>query len=142
MQLRAAANDLPDSTFARRLAVATCVLTALAVGGAIGVALSKPAPAAAARASYETVRTSNLRFAQFELDDYVKTAFPRWAASRPTGACPPNLIEVNAYQPRLHVVDPFGVPYHYTCKQGVFTVHAAGPDGEYDTADDYTSQVP
>jgi hypothetical protein len=142
MQHRAASSVLPDHAFARRLAVATGLLTAIAVGGAIGVALSRDAAPAARAASIETVRGWNLRLAQWEIDRYVELAFPRWAAGHPAGTCPKNLLEVNAFAPHLHAVDAWGMPYQYFCTNGAFSMRAPGADGVYDTADDLASKVP
>jgi hypothetical protein len=142
MELRHASSIVPDHTFARRLAVVTGLLTAVAIGGAVGVMISHDDTPAAAALPVETLRDHKLRYAQWEIDKYVELAFPRWAAGHPAGACPKNLVEVNAFVPDLHAVDRWGVPYQFFCTQGVFSVRAAGMDRAYDTSDDLASKAP
>jgi Type II secretion system (T2SS), protein G len=142
MELRHASSIVPDHAFARRIAVVAGLLTAVVIVGVVVVALSRRATPAMRTAPRETVRQEKLRHAQWELDEYAGIAFANWARQKPAGACPANLLAVNAYAPHLHAVDPWGQPYQYFCTNGVFSMRAAGADGSYDTTDDLASKVP
>ena len=139
MQLRDAVSPVPDQSFARKVAIATCLTTVIAVGGAIGVALSsRPA----ARMQAVPVVHYEIKLAQWELNTYVTEAFPQWAAANHETACPRDLLELNRHRVFLHAVDPWGSPYQFFCTNGVLSTRAAGPDGRYDTTDDLASAVP
>jgi hypothetical protein len=142
MELRHATSIVSDHTFARRVAVAIGLLTAVATFGVVGVAIARDESARAARTRDIAAKNWNqeqLRHTQWELDEYAGLVFTNWARNQPPGACPKNLLEVNFYAPHLHAVDPWGMPYKFYCTNGVLSLRAAGTDRLYDTADDLTN---
>jgi hypothetical protein len=154
MQLRDAVAAIPDHSFARRVAVATGITTAIAIGGAIAVICSssprerplpKQVPTLAIASMHggrpppATATPEALALANTELAVYAYETFPQWVVTNPDRACPRHLLELNAFAPSLHAVDPWGSPYQFVCGApygAVLTMRSAGPDRVFETADD------
>jgi len=147
--IRDAIAPEPDRPFAKRVAVATGVSTAVILMGA-AVALSRTPkhepplyttyndePAAAVVAS-----PAELSLVSVELNAYVHSAYLRWTSAFPKRECPTRTLELNHFVPALHAVDPWGTPYQFLCgKQFNVTgvrMRSAGPDHRFDTTDDIT----
>jgi hypothetical protein len=157
MLLRDAVTPHPEPKFARRIAVVVGATTALALAGTIVALLSAPTRSYALPAQTTTfasfepakryavvdAKPSDIAFARRELVTYASEAFPSWVVDNPARECPRHLLEVNAYFPTLHAVDPWGTPYQLVCGKRLYGVNfmtrSAGPDRAFDTADDLTS---
>lgn len=159
MLTRDAVASIPDPSFARRVAVATGVTTALVVGGALAVILCSsrtertvPIPKQVptiAIASFHAAppavaQPGEIAMAGRELFAYAYEAFPAWVATNPDRTCPRHLLELNYFDPELHAVDPWGTPYQLICGAQYgsgLSMRSAGPDRAFDTADDLSSET-
>jgi hypothetical protein len=76
---------------------------------------------------------------------YAFEAYPQWAAEHPDKECPAALAELREFTSFDSDLDPWGHPYRLMCgpslpptAKGV-AIQSAGPDGQFDTADDIRS---
>ncbi|MDQ3335390.1 MAG: hypothetical protein M4D80_09515 [Myxococcota bacterium] len=154
MQLRDAVTPIPDHSFARRVAVATGITTAIAIGGAIAaIAASSPRPlpspkqlptlaVASMYGGPAEAQPADIALANHELHAYAFETYPSWVAANPDRECPRHLLELNHYAPTLHAVDPWGSPYQLICGKQygrVLSMRSAGPDRLFDTTDDLST---
>jgi hypothetical protein len=158
MMQRDAVAPVPDHSFARRVAIATGITTAVVIGGAIAaISTSSPRPVeipeqvpTLAIASVHgadlppiPVTPEALALANTELAAYAFETFPQWVVTNPDRTCPRHLLELNAFAPSLHAVDPWGSPYQLVCGEAygaVLSMRSAGPDRTFDTADDLSTR--
>jgi hypothetical protein len=154
MQLRDAVAPIPDPSFARRVAVATGITTAIAIGGAVAaicsaspraVPIPKQLPTLAVASMYAgpaVAQPAEIARANDELRVYTYETYPSWLANNPDRRCPRHLLELNYYAPSLHAVDPWGSPYQFICGEqfgSMLLTRSAGPDRMFDTADDLST---
>jgi hypothetical protein len=80
-----------------------------------------------------------LGLARYELFAYAEIAYAKWKEAT-NRTCPDRLLQLNAWLPSLHAVDPWGRPYQFLCgaQHGVtgIRLRSAGPDHLFDTDDD------
>jgi hypothetical protein len=85
------------------------------------------------------------RAAAIDAKQYAFEAYPQWAMEHPDTACPGALAELREFTSFDSDLDPWGHPYRMMCgpslppgAKGV-AIQSAGPDGQFDTADDVRS---
>jgi hypothetical protein len=85
------------------------------------------------------------RVAAHDAKKYAFEAYPQWAVEHPDKACPGALAELREFTSFDSDNDPWGHPYRMMCgpslppgAKGV-AIQSAGPDGQFDTADDVRS---
>ena len=149
MQLRDAVAPIPDHSVARRVAVATGILTAVAIGGAIAAICSSSPRPPTIPTQLPTLAVASLYAgpaviarANNELRSYAFETYPAWASEHPLNKCPYHLLELNRYAPSLHAVDPWGSPYQFICGKQygpVLSMRSAGPDRKFETSDDLST---
>jgi hypothetical protein len=76
---------------------------------------------------------------------YAFVGYPMWSAAHPLRECPASLRDLDEYVTRTTKQDAWGSPLELRCgrdlphpMKGVW-IRSAGPDREFDTADDITS---
>ncbi len=85
------------------------------------------------------------RVAALAAKTYAFEAFPQWAVQHPDKACPGALAELREFTSFDSDLDPWGHPYRMMCGSSLpptakgIAIQSAGPDGQFDTADDVQS---
>jgi hypothetical protein len=76
---------------------------------------------------------------------YAFEAYPQWTMDHPDKACPGALAELREFTSFDSDLDPWGHPYRLMCGSSLppsakgVAIQSAGPDGQFDTADDVRS---
>ncbi len=92
-------------------------------------------------ASTEDLNASKIEVTKVFTDRLAKETYPRWLL-RNTGKACPSIGDLIAMLDNEGNTDPWGNPYVLTCKEGSKTpilIRSAGPDGNYESADDILS---
>ena len=94
--------------------------------------------------STDELNASKIEVTKVFTDRLTKETYPRWALRNTDPACPA-IGDLIAMLDNEGNTDPWGNPYVLTCTTGSknpILIRSAGPDGNYESADDILSPRP